>query len=371
MTGTLKRVFLGLSKGLGLFRIAGWITRKRLRILCYHSFAAGEESAFRPKLFIDPHTFRRRLSWLSSNGYSVVPLSQAVETLGRGELPRRATVITIDDGFVGVYAHGWPILQEFGFPATLYVTTHYIEHDAPVFDVAIQYMLWKTTRPEVDLSGLGLPPAYDRSITLDSPETLTETADAILALGESAEEESARTQLAKSIGERVSVDYTALGQERAYSLMRAREIQELSTAGLDVQLHSHAHRLPEEGWAVERELAANREVLEPLVGRRLAHFCYPGGQWSQRHWQWLEQHGIQSATTCEAGLNDHTTPRLALRRFLDGMNIHQLEFEAEMSGFRDLLRWLRAPRKPALQFVLAWLLEVLPILPGLAESLAL
>ena len=75
-------------------------------------------------------------------------------------------MITIDDGFVGVHAHGWPLLREFGVPATLYVTTHYIEHDAPVFDIAIQYMLWKTTREPADLSGLGLPAAYDRPVSL-------------------------------------------------------------------------------------------------------------------------------------------------------------------------------------------------------------
>ena len=355
MTGALKRAFLGLSKALGLFRIAGWITRKRLRILCYHSFATGEESAFRPKLFIEANTFRRRLAWLAANRYSVVPLDQAVEGLGRRTLPPRATVITIDDGFVGVYAHGWPILKEFGFPATLYVTTHYIEHDAPVFDVAIQYMLWKTTRGEADLSGLGLPAAYDRAVALGSPEARAAAADAILALGEAAEEESERSRFAKSVGERLGVDYDAIGRQRAYSLMRGRELEELSAAGLDLQLHSHAHRLPEEGWAVERELAANRDVLEPLVGRRLAHFCYPSGYWSRAHWPWLEQHGIQSATTCEAGLNDHTTPRLALRRFLDGTNIHQLEFEAEMSGFKDLLRSIRVRLHPGARLLVVGL----------------
>ena len=95
MTGALKRAFLGLCKGLGFFQIARRLTRDRLRILCYHSFATGEESAFRPKLFIAAGTFRRRLDWLAANGYPVLPLDSAVEGLGRGTLPPRATVITI------------------------------------------------------------------------------------------------------------------------------------------------------------------------------------------------------------------------------------------------------------------------------------
>ncbi|MFI5325703.1 MAG: insulinase family protein [Candidatus Rokuibacteriota bacterium] len=356
MTGALKRVFLGLGKGLGFFRIARRLTRARLRILCYHSFATGEESAFRPKLFISAGTFRRRLAWLAANGYPVLPLDEAVDGLGRGTLPPRATVITIDDGWVGVHAHGWPLLREFGFPATLYVTTHYVEHDTPVFDIAIQYMLWKTTREQADLSGLGLPVAYDRPISLRADGARDEAARAIIALGEAAGEESDRSHLAKSVGERLGVDHDGVGRQRVYSLMRPRELAEVSAAGLDLQLHSHAHEFPEEERAVAHELAANRAVLEPVVGRRLSHFCYPSGRWSRAHWPWLERDGIRSATTCDPGLNDPATPRLALRRFLDGENIDQLDFEAEMSGFKDLLRDLKARVKPAARLLVAGLL---------------
>jgi zinc protease len=345
VSGTLKHAFLRLGKWLGLFRLARRATRDRLRILCYHSFATGEESIFRPKLFIAAATFRRRLAWLAANGYTVLPLARAVDGLERSSLPPLSTVITIDDGFFGVYAHGWPLLQEFGFPATLYVTTHYTEHDAPVFDVAVQYMLWKTARTQADLSGLGLPPRCDRVVSLGSERDRSEVADAIIAHGETASEESERSLLAKSVGERLGVDYDAIGRHRALSLMKARELAEVAASGLDLQLHSHQHTFPEERQAVARELAENRAVLEPLVGQRLSHFCYPSGQWSRVHWPWLQEAGIRSATTCDAGLNDGATPPLALRRFLDGQNIEQLDFEAEMSGFKDLLRDARARLK--------------------------
>ena len=368
MTGALKRAFLRLSRGLGLFRIAGWITGSRLRILCYHSFGAGEESAFHPKLFIDAGTFRRRLGWLAAHRYPVLPLGRAVEALERGALPPRATVITIDDGFVGVRTHGWPLLREFGFPATLYVTTHYIEHDAPVFDVTIQYMLWKTTRAEADLGGLGLPAAYDRPVSLAPAGARAEAARAIIALGEAMGEEGERSRLAKSIGERLGVDYDAVGRQRVYSLMRARELGEVAAAGLDVQLHSHSHEFPVE--AAPRELAANRAVLEPLLGRRLDHFCYPSGRWSPAHWPSLERDGIRSATTCDAGLNGRETPRLALRRFLDGENIHQLEFEAEMSGFKDLLRAPLAWLRPGMRVLLLTSLAAMPAAPAPAQTAA-
>ena len=51
--------------------------------------------------------------------------------------------------------------------------------------------------------------------------------------------------------------------------------------------------------------------------------------------------GIRSATTCNPGLNPKGSDPYLLRRFLDGECVHDIEFEAEMSGFVDLARRVR------------------------------
>ena len=48
-----------------------------------------------------------------------------------------------------------------------------------------------------------------------------------------------------------------------------------------------------------------------------------------------------SATTCNADLNYPDKPSLELKRFLDGENISDIEFEAELSGFNELLRKMK------------------------------
>ena len=50
------------------------------------------------------------------------------------------------------------------------------------------------------------------------------------------------------------------------------------------------------------------------------------------------EEGIVSATTCQVGFNDQTTDPLALYRFLDQDDLHDIEFEAELAGFSELLR---------------------------------
>jgi peptidoglycan/xylan/chitin deacetylase (PgdA/CDA1 family) len=120
--------------------------------------------------------------------------------------------------------------------------------------------------------------------------------------------------------------------------LSSSELAGLHREGLDIQLHTHRHRLPEDPTSVMAEIADNRRVLEPIVGQRLVHLCYPSGVWSEKHWPALKEAGIETATTCEPGINYPTTPMLRLHRFLDGQDVPALDFEAEVSGFKEVAR---------------------------------
>ena len=150
----LKLAFLGVCRALGLFRVSRALTRRRLRIVCYHGFELDDESEFQPKLFIKPDTFAARLDLIERMGFRVLSLDEGVEGLYAGTLPDDALVITIDDGFHSVFARAAKALRERGFPATVYVTTYYVEHPNPVFRLAVQYMFWKSERRALDFSGL-------------------------------------------------------------------------------------------------------------------------------------------------------------------------------------------------------------------------
>ena len=338
-----RRIKLSLyhaCKWLGLFSLAAILTRRGLRILCYHGFALSDESAFRPKLFIKPETFQRRMRDLQKRGYTVLPLGDAIKALATSQIPARAVVITIDDGFYSVFRSAWPILKEYSFPATVYVTSYYAAKQNPVFRLALQYFFWKTSLQHVDLSGLGLP--LPSVVPLSTEEAKEAACDAIVRHGEEKCDEASRCELAQQLALRMGIDYEALRQTRSLTLMDSREIERLALAGVDIQLHTHRHCLPEDESLVKREITQNREFLRPLSRSQLGHFCYPSGAWSARHWPWLQALDVQTATTCDTGLNYPDTPLLALKRFLDGENISQIEFDAELSGFSELLRLGRA-----------------------------
>jgi len=124
----MKRAIFRIAKALGLFALARQLTRRQLRILGYHGASIRDEHDFSPGTFMSATTFEGRLDLLEAGGYPVLPLEEAVARLKAGTLPPAATVITIDDGWYGTYKHMIPALKARTLPATLYVSTYYVEN---------------------------------------------------------------------------------------------------------------------------------------------------------------------------------------------------------------------------------------------------
>lgn len=99
----------------GLFEGTG-----RAAVLMYHDITD------RPAVYFDVSTaeFRKHLELLKEAGANVVPLSDLYDHLRYGkELPERAVALTFDDGYLGQYENAYPLLKEFGYPATFFVPT--------------------------------------------------------------------------------------------------------------------------------------------------------------------------------------------------------------------------------------------------------
>lgn len=90
---------------------------RSLPILTFHAVDdAGDVGAF------PPGVFRRAIARLHSDGFRTVDLADAVAGLRRGDpLPDRAVVLTFDDGYRSAYTDAFPVLQEHGMTATVFL----------------------------------------------------------------------------------------------------------------------------------------------------------------------------------------------------------------------------------------------------------
>jgi peptidoglycan/xylan/chitin deacetylase (PgdA/CDA1 family) len=330
---SIIRFALYLIKYAGLFRVARYLTRRGLRIICYHGFAIAEEYKYRRTLFIQDELFRKRMAYLKRNGYPILALKDALDALAADRLPPCSTVITMDDGWRGVYTIGLPIIREMQIPVTVYVATEYVEHQVPVYTVAASYLFWRSTARRIKLPrGIG---SYDMECEADKAEEEAQKFGAVLPPSE-------RLAFLKELAEALDVSFYEIERQHLFEVMNEQQLRSLAAAGVDIQLHSHRHQWPlYEREVVESEINENRRYLQRAVSSPLEHFCYPSGVYGLHQAEWLAKLGIKSATTIEPGLNYRDTPRFALRRLVDGGRVSDIEFAAEMTGFMEVVRVLR------------------------------
>lgn len=335
-TKSVRRNIMRFAKILGLFALSRRLTRGHLRILCYHGSALDDESGFRPGLFMTAETFAERLRYLASREYPVVTLDKALTLWRQGALPENATVITIDDGWYGTYRVMAPLLAKYGFPATLYVASYYMEKQTQVFNVAVDYALWRSRGRRLELSDID--PSLDGEYDLSIADQRAAAASAIIGLGESRGEATERQSVFLDLCDALGLDGHEIVRRRLISYMSKEEASELAEAGIDVQLHSHRHRFPEQFELAREEIEENRSALDGGSGRPLVHFCYPSGEYTKQQIPWLQSLGIASATTTELGINGPEQSPYELKRIVDSESMSAVEFEAELCGFSHLLR---------------------------------
>ncbi|MVF13103.1 polysaccharide deacetylase family protein [Ketobacter sp. MCCC 1A13808] len=106
-------------------------------ILQYHHVSDSAPASTR----VTPKAFRRHMEILKEDGFNVWPLARLVAFLQQDKaLPDKTVVITIDDAYLDVYQNAAPILNEFGYPFTLFVSTD------PVDQKLRGFMSWDQLR---------------------------------------------------------------------------------------------------------------------------------------------------------------------------------------------------------------------------------
>ena len=87
----------------------------------YHRF---EKKIHRPDTEITPEAFEAQMQELKDKKIAVISMQDFLAwKRGEKNIPSRAAIITIDDGWKTGYEVAWPILKKFGYPFTLFIYT--------------------------------------------------------------------------------------------------------------------------------------------------------------------------------------------------------------------------------------------------------
>jgi peptidoglycan/xylan/chitin deacetylase (PgdA/CDA1 family) len=329
-----KLAVLRLTAATGLSRwLAGsrW-RQQRLLILCYHGISRYDEHEWDPSLYMTPAQLRRRMKLLQEEDCNVLPLGEAIGRLRGHSLPPRAVALTFDDGFHDFYSAAYPVIESFGFPVTLYLSTYYVEYNRPVFDVMCSYLLWKGRARQI----LQWPEVLPASFVLDTAGR--QAATGLIREFASSRQLSAqqKDQLLQRLAERLAVDYEELCRRRLMHLITREEAAALAARGVGLEYHTHRHRVHSDREQMFAELRDNRMRLETYTSRSPEHFCYPSGLFFPELVESLAAYGMRSATTCLPGICSRRTHPLLLPRLVDTGGMSELEFRSWLAGVASL-----------------------------------
>jgi peptidoglycan/xylan/chitin deacetylase (PgdA/CDA1 family) len=215
--------------------------RGGVAILGYHRLHRGADPLY---LSVAPERFEEHLQAIARVGYPL-SLSEAASALARGRVPRRAVVLTFDDGYSDNLHVALPLLERYGVPATMFITS----------SNRGQEFWWDR------LERLGAGASGDVEAIAHRLEGLDEAAREA-ALRE-LEQQSGRT-----------------APEAVHRALTAEELKLLAASPLvEIGAHTVTHRaLPSLPPGSQREeIERCRTDLELQLGRPVTSFAYPHG----------------------------------------------------------------------------------------------
>jgi peptidoglycan/xylan/chitin deacetylase (PgdA/CDA1 family) len=98
------------------------LPKRRIPIIVYHSV---DESG--SCISMRASEFKKQMEFIKDKGYKTLTASELVDILRKkGSMPKKAVVLTFDDGFENNYNVVFPILKSLALTATIFLTTDYI-----------------------------------------------------------------------------------------------------------------------------------------------------------------------------------------------------------------------------------------------------
>lgn len=245
--------------------LMGTRNRQRLSILNYHRIVL-ERDFMRPSEPTLPE-FTWQMELLSKY-FNPLPLSKAVDLMADGELPEKAVCVTFDDGYSDNESLALPVLKRLGVPATVYVTTDYLNGGLMWNDAIIEIMRI-AKGPTLDLAEAGLG-VY----SIENEAERRQAADTII-------KEVKHQAPEKRVRAIDSIEAVALDGILPSNLMMTDEqVRNLSANGIDIGAHTLTHPILAKLSLSEakKEIEEPKGILEKLTGKQVTSFAYPNGR---------------------------------------------------------------------------------------------
>lgn len=302
----MKNRVLKMLAGAGVFGPFRMLHRRHALILTYHRFSVGGASGT-----LSSTVFEWQIRYLHSR-FNVLSLGEFVSCLTRdAPMPPRSAVITIDDGYRDAYEIAFPILRRYRLPATLFVTTSFVDRTGWMWGDKLRYILQYAADLTRPFTISGRPYSLDSASGSAVGGSRSPTIHTALARLSMEDRDRQIERLAVTLG--VTLPELPGAEFEAITWDQARE---MDRHGVAIESHTVHHPtltyLDEP--AMRRELIDSRTRLETVLERPVGLLCYPHGDHNDRVVTAAADAGYRGAVTTVPGFNDRKASPLRLRR---------------------------------------------------------
>ncbi len=262
-----KAVFKGL-RATGVVRATQWLTRASPRIFMYHRFGPSSDGKR-----LGVQDFERQLIELKAR-FRLMTFGDLATILASGQqVPPYSAVITVDDGYADFYEYAFPVLRKVGVPASLYVTTGFVDRELWLWPDQLEYVLKSTEERSLKchIAGQGFDLPLQSAI--ERKQAWGKLVPVLLGMPN----EEMRGAI-EMLSQHLRVPLTS-DQPAEYAAANWDQLKELSQAGIEIGPHTRTHpsltRIPEA--QLQEEIAGSKRRVEEMLGTHCRTFCYPNG----------------------------------------------------------------------------------------------
>ncbi len=266
--------------------------RKKYLIIMYHRVVDDEKYDYMNDpnfgLSVSKSNFERQINYISSY-FKVVSINDVLE-LNNNSSEDLNVIITFDDGYKDNYLNAFPILKKYLTPATIYVSTRFIEGETWTWWYDLWNFIKKSDYFFVENAG------FRNKTLINQFSDKIRVYDQISKLFIKLDYQSQLDLMRK-----IDANFTI--NNNPYLFMNWNEIKKLDSSSL-ITIGAHTHTHTSLSHMTEKiaydEIKRSKDLIEKNLNKKIFHFAYPYGKrsnFSGREEKILKKLGFKTSVT--------------------------------------------------------------------------
>jgi peptidoglycan/xylan/chitin deacetylase (PgdA/CDA1 family) len=310
-----------------------FFNRGDFAILMYHRVLDENEESrhyVQPGLYVSRNVFEKQILFLSKK-YNLIGLRRLAELLiDKLPVPPDSLVVTFDDGWKDNYICAYPVLNKYGAPAIIFLTTDYIGTGKIFWFLQASILLANTDLSREQLRELIAKHERNTGQGKITQNAGPEGTGSVLSDRDWFIEKLKRIDadkipaVLKELSARGTL--TANVAKESGAMLTWEEVLEMSSNGIDFGSHGCSHRIMTALTVaeIEKELTQSKEIIERKLGREVSIFAYPNGDYNDHIRELVKKRGYICALTTgnrkdrESNADIYSLPRINVH---DGISV--------------------------------------------------